>query len=256
MSTKFVGVVVVIPAWNEEQSLPLVLRDLPPVDQILVVNNASCDRTAEVAVAGGAHCVTEERRGYGSACLRGLAEIQTGIAAGRPAPEIVVFLDADYSDHPDELPLLLAPLLAGEADFVLGSRLRGRREFGAMPPQSRYGNWLACTLMRWIWGATFTDLGPFRAIRYSELSKLGMQDVDFGWTIEMQIKAVEAGLRIQEVPVSYRRRIGVSKISGTISGTFRAGIKILSTIAKYACQTRSQSRRPTPEKDIDIVQRS
>jgi glycosyltransferase involved in cell wall biosynthesis len=243
MSDGLSVVTVVIPALNEERSIPLVLRDLPPVGRVIVVDNGSRDRTAEVAMAAGAQCVRESRQGYGSACLRGLAEIEVASSPCGAAPQVVVFLDADYSDHPDELPLLVAPILADEADFVLGSRLRGHLETGAMPPQSRYGNWLACTLIRWIWGARFTDLGPFRAIRYSALKKLGMQDTDFGWTIEMQIKAIQAGLRIREVPVSYRRRVGVSKISGTLVGTIRAGSKILFTIARYAWRTARSPRR-------------
>ncbi len=242
MDNDFSSVVVVIPALNEERSLPLVLQDLPPVGRVIVVDNGSSDRTAEVAEIWGVTVVSESSRGYGSACLRGLAELEAEVAARQAEPLIVVFLDADYSDHPDELPALVAPILAGEADFVIGSRLRGNREAGAMPPQSRYGNLLACTLMRWIWGAQFTDLGPFRAIRYDSLRSLGMCDQNFGWTIEMQIKAVRARLRCREVPVSYRRRIGVSKISGTVSGTIRAGSKILATIARYAWATQRRQK--------------
>jgi Glycosyl transferase family 2 len=155
--------------------------------------------------------------------------------AARPEgpPDIVVFLDADYSDHPDELPTLLRPILEDGVDLVIGSRLTGRRESGAMPPQSVWGNRLACFLMRWLFGANYTDLGPFRAIRWSALERLGMSDRNFGWTVEMQIKAVRLGLRVTEVSVSYRRRIGASKISGTIRGTILAGSKILYLIAKY-----------------------
>ena len=154
--------------------------------------------------------------------------------AASVSPDIIVFLDGDYSDHPDELPRLVDPIRWGEADFVVGSRIRGEAEPGALLPQARIGNRLACTLMKWIWGTTYTDLGPFRAIRYDALQRLDMQDRTFGWTIEMQIKAVAAGLRIQEVPVSYRKRVGVSKITGTVSGTIRASAKILGTIARYA----------------------
>lgn len=243
-----VQVSVLIPALNEERSLPRVLDDLPRgwVDDVLVVDNGSDDRTAEVAVAGGARVVLEPRRGYGSACLRGLAEL-----ANRPEgpPQVVVFLDADFSDHPEELPELVRPILDGSHDFVLGSRLSGDRERGAMPPQSIWGNRLACALMRLRFGARYSDLGPFRAIRWDALQRLGMRDRDFGWTIEMQIKAIRHGLRILEVPVSYRRRIGTSKISGTVRGTILAGSKILLTFARYGliinrARVRDNPRRP------------
>jgi hypothetical protein len=157
---------------------------------------------------------------------------------GEAPPEVVAFLDADYSDHPDLLPQLVTPIQNGEADFVLGSRLLGEREPGAMPPQSVYGNKFACALMRLFFGADYTDLGPFRAIRYDALRMLGMADRNFGWTVEMQIKATRANLRTLEIPVPYRRRIGVSKISGTVTGTIKAGWKILYTIAKYGLRRR------------------
>ncbi|MFQ5731170.1 MAG: glycosyltransferase family 2 protein [Planctomycetaceae bacterium] len=226
-------VAVVIPALNEEASLPMVLRDLPDVGEVIVVDNGSSDGTADVAVRNGATLAHERRRGYGAACLRGLETIRSTIAAGGAPPEIVVFVDADYSDHPDLLPRLVAPIQSGGAEFVLGSRLQGDREPGAMPPQSVYGNRFACCLMRWLFGARYTDLGPFRAIRYDALLRLGMADRNFGWTVEMQIKAARAGLRTVEIPVPYRRRVGVSKISGTVSGTIKAGWKILFTIARY-----------------------
>ena len=226
-------VAVVIPAFNEEDSLPLVLRDLPEVGRVIVANNGSTDRSVEVAAAAGAVVVTEPRKGYGAACLAGLRELTRRIDSGEPPPKIVAFVDADYSDHPDQLPELLAPIHAGEADFVLGSRLLGERDPGAMPPQSLYGNRLACWLMRVLFGARYTDLGPFRAIAYPELCRLEMQDTNFGWTVEMQIKAAKAGLRCMEIPVRYRKRIGTSKISGTVKGTILAGNKILYTIAKY-----------------------
>ena len=224
---------VVIPAYNEEQSLPLVLKDLPKVRNVIVANNDSSDRTATVAEEMGAIVAFESQRGYGSACLKGLATIRERIEAGENEPKVVVFLDADYSDHPECLTDLVQPIFAGEADFVLGSRILGEREPGAMPMQSIYGNKLACFLMRWLFGIKYTDLGPFRAIDYQSLCSLGMIDENFGWTIEMQIKAARAKLRIKEIPIPYRCRIGVSKISGTITGSVRAGYKILYTIAKY-----------------------
>lgn len=229
----FKSVTVIIPALNEEQSLPLVLRDLPEVGRVIVANNGSTDATAEVARREGATVVDELRRGYGSACLRGLKEIELRIAAGEPPPQIVVFVDADYSDHADMLPQLVAPIFAGTADFVLGSRSLGKRDPGAMPFVALFGNYLSCFLMRWLFDARFTDLGPFRAIAYTKLCQLSMCDTNFGWTIEMQIKATRGGLVCVEIPVPYRRRVGQSKISGTVSGVFKAGTKILWTIARY-----------------------
>ncbi len=219
-------IAVVIPALNEEKSLPLVLAALPKVDDVIVVDNGSTDRTADVARTGGARIVSESRRGYGSACLAGIAALRE--------PDIVVFVDADFSDHPDELPLLVAPIAEDRADMVIGSRALGNREKGALLPQARFGNMLACFLMRVIYGHRYTDLGPFRAIRLSSLRKIGMRDRNFGWTVEMQIRALRHGLRVTEVPVSYRKRVGVSKITGTLSGTLRAGYKILFTIFRHA----------------------
>jgi glycosyltransferase involved in cell wall biosynthesis len=236
------GVTVIIPALNEEASLPLVLGDLPPLGRVIVVDNGSTDATALVAAAAGAAVVVEPRRGYGSACLRGLAAIVENVQAGQTPPQVVAFMDADYSDHPEILPRIVDPILAGEMDFVLGSRLLGYREPGAMPPQSVFGNHLACFLMRLLFAAPYTDLGPMRAVRYTSLVQMGMVDRNFGWTVEMQIKAVRSGLRICEIPVPYRCRIGQSKISGTITGSIKAGYKILYLIAKYGL---ARSSRPT-----------
>jgi len=217
-------VFVVIPMLNEAGSIGLVLSDLPAVRQVVVVDNGSDDGGPEIARAGGADVIPESQRGYGKACLTGIARVEELVQADESVQSgqaIIVFLDADYSDYPDELPQLVQPIA------------RGARESGAMPIQAMMGNWLACTLVKLFWRTKFTDLGPFRAIRLESLSALNMVDENFGWTIEMQIKAINAGLRILEVPVSYRRRVGVSKISGTISGTIRAGYKIIYTIFRY-----------------------
>ena len=224
------SVAVIIPACNEELSLPLVLEALPrqAIQRIIVVNNGSTDGTAPVAERHGAEVVNEPRRGYGRACQAGLAALRA------QPPDVVVFLDADYSDHPEELTDILAPLRRGQADLVIGARVASRREPGAIAPQALWGNHLVTGLLRWIWGASATDLGPFRAIRWTALEHLGLRDVSYGWNVEMQIRALRGGLRIVEVPVSYRRRTGVSKISGTVSGTVRAGTKILWTVLVHA----------------------
>jgi glycosyltransferase involved in cell wall biosynthesis len=228
---------VVIPALNEEESISLVLRDLPNVRTVFVVDNGSTDQTAEVANSHGATVVSEPQRGYGAACLAGLKEIRERVRAGNARPDIVAFVDADYSDHPQYLTELVREIADNKYDFVLGSRLLGEREPGAMPPQSVYGNKLACFLMRIFFGGNYTDLGPFRAISYSALQHIEMSDKNFGWTIEMQIKATRAQLKTIEIPVPYRKRVGTSKISGTLSGSFKAGTKILYTIAKYGFQS-------------------
>ena len=224
---------VVIPVFNERDSLPLVVRAIPRdrVDDIVVVDNGSTDDTPLVARGLPVRLFREDRRGYGSACLAGIAAL-----AASP-PDVVVFLDGDFSDHPEEMPALLDAISAG-ADLVIGSRTRGRREPGALLPQARFGNALACFLIRVLYGHRYSDLGPFRAIRWNALQKLGMEDRTFGWTVEMQVKALRKSLRVAEVAVSYRRRIGVSKITGTLSGTVRAGWKILWTIAKYGVASR------------------
>ena len=229
------AIAVVIPACDEEEAIGKVLQDIPDIArQVIVVDNGSSDRTAEVARCLGACVVGEPRRGYGQACLSGMAHLDS--------PDIVVFLDGDYSDYPEDMPALVSPLVAGQADVVIGSRVLGQREKGALLPQARFGNWLATLLIRLLFGVTFTDLGPFRALRYDALMRLEMQDRNFGWTAEMQVKAARLGLRTAEVPVRYRRRIGTSKITGTLSGTLRAGYKILWTIFRYAWWRPTRSR--------------
>jgi len=230
---------VLIPALNEETSIGHVLAALPRgIRSVVVADNGSTDRTAECARSHGAQVVHEPRRGYGHACLAAMAAI-----ADDP-PDIVVFLDGDFSDHPEELPLLTEPIARGGADFVVGSRIRGQSEPGALLPQARFGNWLACSLMRLIWGVRYTDLGPFRAIRYEDLVRMDMTDTTYGWTIEMQIKAALMGLRMEEVPVSYRKRIGTSKVTGTIRGSVGAGVWILGTIGAYAVRHRKGANKP------------
>ncbi len=223
---------VVIPAYNEEEAVPLVLGDIPKerVRNIYVVDNNSTDQTAQKAHVAGAIVLSESQQGYGSACLRGLAEIKSKDLK----PDVVVFLDADYSDHPEEMEILLQPIEEGRAELVIGSRALGEREKGAMLPQQVFGNWLATTLMRWMYGSRFTDLGPFRAITWRALEQIQMADRDFGWTVEMQVKVLKNKISYTEVPVSYRKRKGVSKITGTIKGTILAGYKIIFTILRHA----------------------
>ena len=223
---------VIIPAFNEEKSIALVLKSLPwsYLRDVIVSDNGSSDQTATVAQKEGAIVVSEPRKGYGNACLKAIAHI-----ASRPRaeqPDVVVFLDGDFSDYPEELPMLVQPLLNESFDLVIGSRVLGKRERGALLPQQQFGNWLATTLIRWIYGYTFTDLGPFRAIRWEKLLALQMEDPNFGWTVEMQIKAAKQQFSCTEVPVRYRKRVGISKVSGTIRGTFLAGHKILWLIFK------------------------
>ena len=225
------SILVIIPAFNEENSVGNVVRDIPAelVDEVVVVNNNSSDETAVEAARAGATVLDEPIQGYGRACLRGIAYAQNR----QQKPAVIVFLDADYSDYPGEMAALVAPILSGEVDLVIGSRALGTRQRGSMTPQQVVGNWLATTLLHWLYGVRYTDLGPFRAIRFESLMRLNMQDKTYGWTVEMQLKAAKQGLRVTEVPVSYRKRIGYSKISGTVKGTILAGYKIITTIFKY-----------------------
>ncbi|MFN3758536.1 MAG: glycosyltransferase family 2 protein [Algoriphagus aquaeductus] len=221
---------VIIPAYNEEKSIPKVIAEIPMfVRHIVVANNNSTDQTGKVAEAAGAKVVFESQKGYGKACLRAMDWIKKQ----EIQPDIVVFLDGDYSDYPEEMKDLVQPILNGKADMVIGSRALGKRESGSMTFPQVFGNWLATTMMKYMQGAKFSDLGPFRAILWKKLLDLNMIDQNFGWTIEMQIKAHKGGLRYTEVPVNYRKRIGVSKVSGTVKGVIGAGYKIIFTIFRY-----------------------
>ncbi|MEJ8800661.1 glycosyltransferase family 2 protein [Pontibacter sp. H249] len=223
---------VIIPAYNEEKSIAKVVQDIPEgfVDEVIVVNNNSTDETAAVAKAARATVLHEPNPGYGNACLKGIA-----YAAAKPQsirPDIIVFVDGDYSDYPEEITKLVQPILEGQADMVIGSRALGNREAGAMMPQQIFGNWLATTLLRWLYGVKYTDLGPFRAIKLQTLLDLNMRDRNYGWTVEMQARAAKQKVRYTEVPVTYRKRIGYSKVSGTVKGSVMAGYKIILTIFK------------------------
>jgi glycosyltransferase involved in cell wall biosynthesis len=221
---------VIIPAFNEQESVSHVINDLPKiVDEIIVVDNNSNDNTAEVARLAGATVLSENRKGYGYACLKGIDYLKNL----KETPDIVVFLDGDYSDFPEELISLVTPIRDGKFDFVLGARVAEKRESGSMTPQQVFGNWLACFLMKILYGSSFTDLGPFRAIRWNTLIDLNMTDKTYGWTIEMQLKILRKKVSYQEVEVNYRQRIGVSKVSGTLKGTIFAGIKIIWWIFKH-----------------------
>lgn len=224
---------VIIPAYNEERSIAQVLHAIPAgfVEEVIVVNNNSKDRTAEVAAAAGATVLEEPTPGYGNACLKGIAYAAAKPAASRP--DIIVFLDGDFSDYPEEMPLLVQPIIEGQAEMVIGSRALGKRAAGAMLPQQIFGNWLATSLLRLFHDARFTDLGPFRAIKLDTLLALDMRDRTYGWTVEMQVKAAKHKIWYTEVPVTYRKRIGISKVSGTVKGTVLAGYKIIGTIFKY-----------------------
>lgn len=227
-------IALVIPARDEEQALPLVLAELPRSRSplVVVVDNGSRDRTAELARAGGAVVVREGRRGYGQACQAGIAWLLDGAGLAPPLgdDDVLVFLDADHSDYPEDLECVLAPILTRQAELVIGSRILGGATWRALLPQAWLGNRLACGLMWCLFGARYTDLGPFRALRVGALRRLQMADTGFGWTIEMQLKAKSQGLSVVEVPVRYRARIGQSKITGTLAGTLRAGGKILGWI--------------------------
>ena len=226
---------VIIPVLNEENAIAKVTTDIPrtvwsldekseaTVQEIIVVDNGCTDNTAAIASRNGARVVTEGRRGYGYACLAGIAALTT------TPPDIVVFLDGDYSDYPADMPQLLQPILEGKADLVIGARSADGAQ-DALLPQARFGNWLACFLIKSFFGVRYTDLGPFRAIRYANLLNLNMQDKTFGWTVEMQLKAAKQGMSVCEVRVRYRKRIGTSKITGTFTGTLKAGYKILTTL--------------------------
>jgi glycosyltransferase involved in cell wall biosynthesis len=223
-----INVGVIIPAFNEERSIGLVIDAIPETaaQTVLVCNNGSTDRTTEVARKAGAIVIQEPRKGYGNACLAGIAWFEQ-----QPRqPDIIVFLDGDFSDYPEELPSLIRPIVDDGMDMVIGSRVLGRREKGALQPHQAFGNWLAVTLLRWLYGYRFTDLGPFRAIRFGSLQALNMRDRNYGWTVEMQVKAAKQGLRCTEVPVRYRKRVGISKVSGTVRGSVMAGYKIIGTI--------------------------
>lgn len=224
-------VAIIIPALNEEDAIGKVIRDIPRdiVNEIIVVDNNSTDNTAQVARKAGVTVLYEQQRGYGAACQKGIEYLKM-----KPLPpDIVVFLDADYSDFPEEIIELIQPIINNVADFVIGSRLLGNREKGALLPQQIFGNWLATRLLHILYHVHYTDLGPFRAIRFTKLMVLKMEDKTYGWTVEMQLKAAQHKLRYTEIPVRYRKRIGVSKIAGTFQGTIMAGYKIISTIFKY-----------------------
>lgn len=222
---------VIIPAYNEEASIPLVIKAIPEiVDEIIVVSNNSTDHTEINARNAGATVLVEKRKGYGYACLKGMDYVSTL----KNKPAIIVFLDGDYSDYPEELTKIVQPIIEDDIDFVIGARVKELREEGSMTVPQIFGNWLATSLMRLFFKSTFTDLGPFRAIKYDKLLGLKMEDKTYGWTVEMQLKALKQNLSYREIPVNYRNRIGVSKVSGTIKGAIFAGVKILGWIFKYS----------------------
>lgn len=222
---------VIIPAYNEQDSIAKVINDIPViVDEVIVVSNNSTDNTEINAKEAGATVLTESQKGYGYACLKGMKHIDNQ----KTKPNIIVFLDGDYSDYPEELTKLVEPIINDNIDFVIGARVKRLREEGSMTKPQIFGNWLATFLMKQMFGAKFTDLGPFRAIKYDKLIALNMEDKTYGWTVEMQLKAIKQKLSYVEIPVKYRNRIGVSKVSGTVKGSIFAGIKILGWIFKYS----------------------
>jgi len=222
---------VIIPAYNEEDSIGKVIADIPnEVSEIIVINNNSTDQTAQTAKQAGATVLTELQKGYGYACLKGMDYI----SKQKEKPDIIVFLDGDYSDYPEQLTEVVHPIINEGIDFVIGTRNTSERQKKSMTPQQVFGNWLATTLMRVFFKSTFTDLGPFRAIKYPKLLALNMEDKTYGWTVEMQLKALKQKMTYVEVPVKYRERIGISKVSGTVKGSILAGYKILSWIFKYS----------------------
>ncbi|MFY8036008.1 MAG: glycosyltransferase family 2 protein [Cyclobacteriaceae bacterium] len=229
--TRTSKICVIIPAFNEENGVGLVIEEIPKdfVSEIIVINNASTDNTEQVAKQHGAIVLQEPVPGYGRACLKGIDYLQKS----KTPPDIVIFLDADHSDYPQEMKRLVEPIERDGIDLVIGSRALGTKEAGSMTPQQIFGNWLATRLLKLLYGVKFTDLGPFRAIRYAKLIELNMQDKTYGWTVEMQLKAAKQGMACVEVAVGYRKRIGFSKISGTVKGTVLAGYKIITTIFRY-----------------------
>lgn len=222
---------VIIPAYNEQDSITNVINDIPNiVDETIVISNNSNDNTEINAKKAGATVLSEPKKGYGYACLKGIDYI----SKLEQKPKIIVFLDGDYSDYPEQLTEILAPILKDDIDFVIGARVEKLRETGSMTPQQIFGNWLATFLMKLFYGANFSDLGPFRAIKYNKLLALEMEDKTYGWTVEMQLKVLKQKMSYKEIPVKYRNRIGVSKVSGTVKGSIFAGIKILTWIFKYS----------------------
>lgn len=224
-------IVVIIPAFNEENSVGNVLSEIPKelVSEVIVVNNNSNDKTRLNAQKAGATVLDEKRQGYGYACLKGIEYVKEK----NSKPDIIVFIDADYSDYPEEMKDLIKPIIEQDYDMVIGSRALGNRERGSMTPQQVFGNKLATSLMKFLYGVQYTDLGPFRAIKFDKLLELEMKDTTYGWTVEMQLKAAKKKMKTTEVPVNYRKRIGFSKVSGTVKGTIMAGYKIITTLLKY-----------------------
>jgi glycosyltransferase involved in cell wall biosynthesis len=222
---------VIIPAYNEADSIAHVINDIPKiVDQVIVVSNNSTDDTEQNAKDAGATVLKETQKGYGYACLKGMDYV----SKQEIKPDIIVFLDGDYSDYPEELTKIIQPIIERDIDFVIGARVKRLREKGSMTMPQIFGNWLATSLMRIMFNSTFTDLGPFRAIKYEKLLALNMEDKTYGWTVEMQLKALRQKLSYVEIPLNYRNRIGISKVSGTVKGAIFAGVKILTWIFKYS----------------------